>query len=85
MLDSGGDNVIVFTKSGKGHALEGQIVGLADIFDTLLSERCYKEAFSVNQAVAIIRNEESGRFDPDVFSAFFDILADITAPYADES
>ncbi len=70
---------------GKEIPLEGQIVGLADIFDTLLSERCYKEAFSVNQAVAIIRNEESGRFDPDVFSAFFEILDDIIAPYAEET
>lgn len=42
----------------------GRIVALADVFDALMSKRVYKEAFSFDKTVSIIK-EGSGRFfDP---------------------
>lgn len=41
-----------------------QIVALADVYDALTSERCYKKAFSHEQAVEMILNGECGAFNP---------------------
>ena len=41
-----------------------QIVALADVYDALTSERCYKKAFSHEKAVEMILNGECGAFNP---------------------
>lgn len=49
---------------GEQIPLAGRIVALADVFDALMSKRVYKEAFSFDKTVSIIK-EGSGRFfDP---------------------
>ena len=47
-----------------------RVVHLADVFDVLLHERPYKEAWTVDQAVAEIRAGSGTQFDPDVVAAF---------------
>jgi len=47
-----------------------RIVHLADVFDVLLHERPYKEAWTVEQAAAEIRSGAGTEFDPDVVHAF---------------
>ena len=37
---------------------------IADVFDALISERCYKNATTVEEAVQIIQNESGTHFDP---------------------
>lgn len=44
--------------------LSAQIVSLADVYDTLTSERVYKPAFSHEKAVQMILNGECGAFNP---------------------
>ncbi len=44
--------------------ISAQIVALADVYDALTSERCYKKAFSHEQAVSMIINGECGAFNP---------------------
>ncbi|MDE7454668.1 MAG: diguanylate cyclase [Clostridia bacterium] len=44
--------------------ISAQIVALADVYDALTSERCYKKAFSHEQAVTMILNGECGEFNP---------------------
>jgi putative two-component system response regulator len=49
--------------SGEDIPLEGRIVAVADVFDALLSDRCYRPALSVSEAVATIREGRGAHFD----------------------
>lgn len=51
--------------------LAARIVTISDIYDALTSKRPYKEAFSHDKSVRIMR-EESSRFDPMLFKIFLD-------------
>lgn len=62
---------------GERIPLSARIVALADCYDAMTSERCYKEAFPNREAIAIIRQERGSHFDPKVVDAFF-ALAEIT-------
>ncbi len=55
---------------GESIPLAGRIVALADVFDALTSRRPYKEPFSPEQAVEIIRSGKGSHFDPLVVEAF---------------
>jgi putative two-component system response regulator len=59
--------------------LEGRIVAVADVFDALTSERVYKRAMSVMEAVEVIRQGRGTQFDPEVVDAFLDILDEVVA------
>jgi len=54
--------------------LEARIVAAADVFDALTSERPYRPAYSVEEAIAVMENEEEGYFDPQVLSALKRII-----------
>lgn len=56
--------------------LVGQIVALADVFDTLASERPYKAAWQVADAVEEIRRQRGRWFAPRVVDAFLEIVAE---------
>ena len=44
--------------------ISAQIVALADVYDALTSKRCYKPAFSCEEAVSMILRGECGAFNP---------------------
>ena len=48
-------------------------MAVADVYDALISRRVYKEAYSHDQAVAIIRAGRGSHFDPDLADAFLAI------------
>lgn len=50
----------------KGDAIpiSAQIVALADVYDALTSDRCYKKAISHPKAIQMILNGECGAFNP---------------------
>ncbi|MBE5960073.1 MAG: response regulator [Lachnospiraceae bacterium] len=51
---------------GEEIPLSARIVGVIDVYDTLVSKRCYKDAYTHEESMKII-NEESGRsFDPGI-------------------
>jgi len=54
--------------------LSGRIVGIADVFDAVISKRCYKDAFPLEKVLEIIRSDRGKHFDPDVTDAFFNTL-----------
>jgi response regulator RpfG family c-di-GMP phosphodiesterase len=56
--------------SGTGISVYGRIVAVADVFDALLSPRCYKEAWPVDRVVDYMATERGRHFDP----ALIDIL-----------
>lgn len=65
--------------SGETIPIEGRIVAVADCFDALTSDRCYREtgAYSANQAFEIMQSERGTHFDPRVLDAFLSIRVDI--------
>ena len=49
---------------GEAIPIEGRIVAVADVFDALTSDRVYRKAFSVEEAVKMMREERGRHFDP---------------------
>ena len=56
--------------------LAGQIVAVADVFDTLVNKRPYKEAWPVELAVAEVQAKSGAWFNPRVVAAFLRVLAE---------
>jgi HD-GYP domain-containing protein (c-di-GMP phosphodiesterase class II) len=50
-------------------------VHVADVFDVLVHERPYKEAFSVEDAAEEITGGAGSQFDPEIVEAFTDLGA----------
>jgi len=69
--------------AGEDIPLIGRIVGLVDVFDALVSERCYKEAMPLDQALGIVRDDSGKHFDPKVVDTFFDVLDEVLVVYRD--
>ncbi len=59
--------------SGADIPLVGRLVHVADVFDILVHERPYKDAFSVEDAAAEIQNGAGTQFDPEIVEAFADL------------
>ena len=49
---------------GSAIPIEARIVAIADVFDALLSERPYKEAWPLERAMELIQSESGRHFDP---------------------
>jgi putative two-component system response regulator len=56
--------------------LQGRIMALADVYDALVSERPYKEAFSHTKAVKIIQDGKGTQFDPVLTDVFLAVMGD---------
>jgi len=52
----------------------GRITALADVFDALGSDRCYKKAWDDEKIFALFREEKGEQFDPKLVDIFFDNL-----------
>lgn len=57
--------------------LEGRITAVADVFDALLSDRCYRPAMSVDKTVEIIEAGRGTHFDPAIVDVLIDGLAEV--------
>ena len=60
---------------GEQIPISAQVVALADVYDALTSDRCYKKAYSHETAVTMILNGECGAFNP----MLLDCLQEISA------
>lgn len=65
--------------AGERIPLEGRIAAVADVFDAVLSDRCYRPAMSSVEAVALMRNGRGSHFDPRVVDLLLDNLDEILA------
>ena len=65
--------------TGETIPLVGRIAGVADVFDALTSDRVYRAAFSLEEAVATMRSARGKHFDPDVLDVFVDSLDEVVA------
>jgi len=71
-----------YPRSLKGEeiGLAGRIVAIADVYDALGSNRCYKRAWAVEEVQAFIRGQAGRKFDPrlvDVLFSQWDAAEDI--------
>ena len=57
--------------------IAAQLVSLADVYDALTSERCYKKAYTHEQAMQMILHGECGAFNPLLLECLVDIQADL--------
>lgn len=65
----------------------GRITALADVFDALGSDRCYKKAWELEKIYALFREERGEHFDPMVVDAFFgnlDTILEIRDKHKDD-
>ena len=72
--------------SGESIPIEGRIVAIADVFDALVSERPYKAAWTVEDAIEYIVNQSGKCFDPELVSVLIsktDNFIDVISAYAD--
>lgn len=53
--------------------LSAQVVSLADVYDALTSDRCYKKAIPHKKAIQMIMNGECGQFQPMLLECLLDI------------
>ena len=60
--------------SGEAIPLWARICAVADVFDAVTSERPYKPAYSIEEALNILRNGRGTQFDPQIVDVFFDQL-----------
>ncbi len=56
--------------AGTDIPIEARIMALADVFDALVSKRCYKDAFSFDKAFSIIEEDLGTHFDPELGRIF---------------
>jgi putative two-component system response regulator len=63
--------------AGDDIPIEARIVAIADVFDALTSVRPYKKAWTVEDAVALIREQSGRHFDPQLVECFIRRLDEI--------
>jgi len=71
---------------GKDIPLSGRLMTLADVYDALISKRCYKKPLLHEDAVEIIMKGKGTHFDPDIVNAFVHLentFRNIALTYAD--
>lgn len=66
-------------------SLGAQIVSLADVYDALVSRRCYKAAFSRADALQMIRRGECGVFNPFLLNRFLAVEEEVASLYVRNS
>jgi len=60
-----------------------RIVALADVFDALTHGRPYAKSWSIDRAINEIRNQAGHQFDPDMASAFVEMVSETRARHWD--
>ncbi|MBR4201213.1 MAG: HD domain-containing protein [Oscillospiraceae bacterium] len=67
--------------AGEDIPVEARIMALADVFDALVSKRCYKEAFGFDKAFSIIEEGLGTQFDPVLGAAFLECRDELEKMY----
>jgi len=68
-----------YPKGKKGEEIHvfGRIVALADVYDALRHNRCYKPAWEISEVQAEISNQSGKHFDPKLVSIFNSIVDEL--------
>ncbi len=68
--------------AGEEIPLEARIMAIADVYDALVSKRCYKEGFDFNKAYNIIIDGMGTHFDPALRHCFCECVPQLEAYYS---
>ncbi len=84
------DGIVPISEPLKGNdiPLSARIVAVADVFDALSHKRCYKEAWTIEDAFSEILNNSGTQFDPEVVLAFMQVkdrICSIQMAFPDEA
>ena len=74
--------------SGQDIPLSGRIMAVADVYDALISKRCYKSPYPHDDAISMMKEKNGKIFDPEILTAFLSIDAEIqiiAATYRDDN
>ncbi len=66
---------------GEEIPIEARIMALADVFDALVSKRCYKDAFSYERAYEIIEKDSGTHFDKQLATVFLSCKEELEKYY----
>ena len=61
--------------------IAGRIVGLADVLDALVSRRCYKEAWTFEDAIVHVSEQRGKHFDPRLVDLLLERLDEVKVIY----
>jgi putative two-component system response regulator len=65
--------------AGDAIPLSARLMAIADVFDALISKRCYKNAMAFDEVLEVIAAERGTHFDPDIADAFIEGFDDFKA------
>jgi response regulator RpfG family c-di-GMP phosphodiesterase len=57
---------------GEEISIEGRITAIADVFDALGSDRCYKKAWEDEEIFELLKEQKGKHFDPELIDLFFE-------------
>jgi CHASE2 domain-containing sensor protein len=60
--------------AGEDIPLEGRICAVCDVFDALLSTRCYKPAWPLEEVLAELARQRGSHFDPELVDVFLELV-----------
>lgn len=64
---------------GDAIPLSGRIAAIADVFDALTSNRVYRPAYPLIEAVEMMKEQAGTHFDRDLLDTFWDLLPEVLA------
>lgn len=73
--------------AGDAIPISARLMAIADVYDALISRRCYKDPMSHERALSIMREGQGKHFDPVMLQVFLDndqLFLAIAEKYADE-
>lgn len=70
--------------AGENIPMEARIMALADVFDALVSKRCYKEKMDYERAFSIIEESSGSHFDPKLTEIFLQCRESLVEFYNSE-
>ena len=66
---------------GNEISLVGRITAIADVYDALLSERCYKQPWPEDKVLELLKQERGRHFQPELVDVILKSLPEIRAIY----
>jgi putative two-component system response regulator len=62
---------------GEDIPFEGRVGAIADVFDALTTNRIYRRAFNLGEALEIMKQGRGAQFDPHLLDLFFDGISEV--------
>ncbi len=68
-------------KKGNEIPLVARIIGVADTYDAMTSDRCYRSALSMDVVISELEKGKNTQFDPEIVQIMLDMIEEKIVPY----